>query len=411
LKILKVVQAYYPFQEQGGPVVKVRALARGLAKRGHAITILTADLGIERAKPANMHVERIAEGWRSEQDGLETIYLSTVGNYRALTINPAMFQFSREHVKDFDIAHFYGLYDMLGPTVSRYCRRAQVPYVVEPMGMFRPIDRSFRLKRLWHRMLGKQFVRRAARIVVTSEIEEKDLLEGDVPRQKLEVRYNGIDPEMFLPTPRGSFRQKHGIAPDEFVVLFLSRLIPRKGADLLIKVFAQVCPEAGRLVIAGPEGEPGYRQYLESCASKTSAANRIIFTGPVYNSDKKHLIVDSDVFVLPSRYENFANVAAEAMACAVPVIVTDSCGIASLVQNEAGIVIGTGESELADALRKIVYDADLRARLQQGCQRVAARLDWDRLSAQMEACYKNAMQTGTKARDSTSITTLNSQNI
>src|SRR5579863_4268268 len=133
VKILKVVQAYYPFQEMGGPVVKVRALTRGLAKRGHEVTVLTADLGLSRRKPSDVHVKRTAGGWRSNQDGIETIYLDTLGRYRALTINPAVLGFCRSRGSEFDVTHFYGLYDVLGPTVSYVCRANRVPYVVEPM--------------------------------------------------------------------------------------------------------------------------------------------------------------------------------------------------------------------------------------------------------------------------------------
>src|ERR1039458_2682672 len=156
-----------------------------------------------------------------------------------------------------------------------------------------------------------------------------------MPPDKLVIRYNGIDASSctFLP-PRGGFRAKWGISPGEPLVLFLSRLIPRKGADILIEAFVQACPESGRLVIAGPEGEPGYRAYLEKCARKSGAEARVIFTGAIYGEEKKAVLADTDVFALPSRYENFANVAAEAMACGIPVIVTDSCGIRSLVEGQ-----------------------------------------------------------------------------
>ena len=112
------------------------------------------------------------------------------------------------------------------------------------------------------------------------------------------------------------------------MVLFLSRLIPRKGADILIEAFAEVCPQTGRLVIAGPEGEPGYRAHmLETSAKNSGVQSRVIFTGSLYEEEKKAAFVDADLFALPSRYENFANAPAEAMACGVPVIITDACGI------------------------------------------------------------------------------------
>ena len=99
------------------------------------------------------------------------------------------------------------------------------------------------------------------------------------------------------------------------------------------------------------------------------------------------MLADADVFALPSRYENFANAAAEAIACGVPVIVTDRCGIRSLVEGQAGLVIAPKVEPLAAALRQLLSDKLLYARLKEGCNRVASRLRWDCLAKQMEACY------------------------
>jgi glycosyltransferase involved in cell wall biosynthesis len=392
VRILKVVQAYYPFQEHGGPVVKVRALARGLAQRGHQVTVLTADLGLAEHNGLGMNLERCKWGWRSKQDGVEAVYLSSFGHYRALTINPHVIGFCRASLMDFDLVHFYGLYDLLGPAVSSTCRRQEIPYVIEPMGMYRPIDRAFRLKHAWHRILGGAFWENAARIIATSEMEQDELLADGVAPDKVVVRYNGIDAD--TPTSlltRGTFRAKWNLSPQEPLILFLSRLIPRKGADILIEAFARVCPESGRLVIAGPDGEPGYRVYLERCAKESGVAARVIFTGPVYDDDKKSLFADSDLFVLPSRYENFANAPAEAMSYGVPVIVTSACGIRSLVEGHAGLVIAPEKDALIEALRSLIYDRDLYARLKQGCRRVADQLSWNHLTEQMEGYYDDAL--------------------
>jgi len=394
MHILKVVQSYFPFQDRGGPVVKVRALARGLAKRGHEVTVLTADLGLSALNGSSIKVERCGWGWRSKQDGVEAIYLSTLGHYRALTLNPRVIGFCRASLGGFDLVHFYGLYDLLGPAVSYFCRRQGVPYVIEPMGMYRPIDRSFRLKLLWHRSMGNSFWRNAAEIVATSEMEQQELLADGVPPGKLVVRYNGIDLDSFTSLPRrGGFRAKWQIPPEEPLILFLSRLIPRKGADILIEAFARACPDSGRLVIAGPEGEPGYRAYLERRAKESGVEARVHFTGAVYDEEKKALLADADLFVLPSRYENFANAAAEAMACGVPVIITDSCGIRSLVEGRAGLVIQPEKEALADALRTLIHDKGLYARLKDGCRQVADHLSWDRLTEQMENYYAEALAT------------------
>jgi glycosyltransferase involved in cell wall biosynthesis len=393
MRILKAVQSYFPFQDRGGPVVKVRALARGLAQRGHRITVLTADLGLRKLNGSAMNYQPCPGGWRAEEDGVESVYLSTLANYRALTVNPDVIGFCGTSLRHFDLVHFYGLYDLFGPAVSFFCRRQGIPYVIEPMGMYRPIDRSFRMKRVWHRSLGDSYWSHAAQIVATSEMEQQELLDDGVPAQKLVVRYNGIDPSAFDSQPaRGTFRAKWGIASDEPLLLFLGRIIPRKGADILIDAFAQTCPTEGRLVIAGPEGEPGYLAALTQRARDAGVASRVIFTGALYDDAKAAAMADADVFVLPSRYENFANSVAEAVATGVPVIITDACGIRTLIDGRAGLVIAPEQQPLATAIRALLTDRALYQKLQAGCPGVAAELGWDRLTEQMEGYYARALE-------------------
>jgi len=369
--------------------VKVRALARGLAHHGYEVTVLTANLGFTESNGFGLRVEPCQWGWRTQEEGVEAIYLSTLGHYRALTFNPRVVGFCRASLRRFDLVHFYGLYDLLGPAVSYFCRRRAIPYVIEPMGMYRPIDRSFQLKRLWHRSFGEIFWRGASQIIATSEMEQKELLEDGVPAEKLIVRFNGIDSDADAPRPaRGSFRAKWDLRADQPLILFLGRLIPRKGADILIRAFAQACPDSGYLVIAGPEGEPGFRAQLEKCGSEVGVAARVLFTGPLYDEEKKAVLADADVFALPSRYENFANAAAEAMACGIPVVVTEHCGISSLVDGKAGLVIAPEKEALAAAIRRLIDDNSLYEKFQAGCREVAGQLSWDRLTTEMAGHYE-----------------------
>ena len=388
MRILKAVQAYYPFREKGGPIVKVRALAHALTQRGHDVSVLTADLGLAGREDVGMRIEKCSWGWRAEQDGVEAIYLPTLAHYRAMTFNPHVIRFCRSSLRAFDVVHFYGLYDLLGPAVSFFCRRHGIPYVIEPMGMNRPIERNISLKRLWHRSVGGAFWQNAAKIVATSELEQRELIEDRVSPLKVVVRHNGVDlASDRAKFRRGSFRIKHGLSMNEPLVLFLSRLIPRKGADILIQAFSKACPESGHLVIAGPEGEPDYLAFLKKCALDSGVAHRVIFAGPLYEDEKKAVLADADLFVLPSRYENFANVIAEAIAYDIPVIISPFCGIRPLVEERAGLVVIPDTDSLSSALHRLLHDKPLYKQFQEGCKAVAAELSWDHLTQKMERYY------------------------
>jgi glycosyltransferase involved in cell wall biosynthesis len=258
--------------------------------------------------------------------------------------------------------------------------------------MYRPIDRGFRLKRLWHRNLGVSYWNHSSLIVATSEMEQQELLADGVPAEKLVIRYNGIDRDAPAnQPPRGSFRSQFGIPPGDPLIVFLSRLIPRKGADLLIDAFARACPVSGYLAIAGPEGEAGYLEQLKKRAESSGVPSRVLFTGPLYDSAKNALLADADVFALPSRYENFANVAAEAMSFGVPVIITEACGIRSLVEGRAGLVIKPEIAPLAAALEQLISDRALYRSFQDGCLQVTSELRWDYLAGKMDGYYSQVL--------------------
>jgi glycosyltransferase involved in cell wall biosynthesis len=260
--------------------------------------------------------------------------------------------------------------------------------------MFRPIDRNFRLKRAWHRMFGAPLLRHASFVIATSRQEENELLAGGLPRPQVALRYNGVNLADFVELPpRGAFRRQWAIPEGEPVVLFLGRLIPRKGVDLLISAFAAACPERGRLVIAGPEGEADYVREMRQLAEAKGIMPRAIFTGPLYDEQKKSVLVDCDVFALPSRYENFANSVAEAIVCGRPVIITDSCGISEFVVDQVGLVIPRELAALTEGLGRLLGDKALYQDFQAACPGVAARLSWPSLLSEQEDIYVRARAT------------------
>ncbi|HEV2387551.1 MAG TPA: glycosyltransferase [Candidatus Acidoferrales bacterium] len=380
-----VTQSYYPFLDRGGQAVTVRALAQGLAGRGHRVTVLTADLS--GGKRGDLG-ERTEWGWDSREQNVETVYLRTALTFHALTVNPALGAFCRERLAGFDVVHLYGLYDLMGPKVSRLSQGAQIPYLLEPMGMFRPIDRAFFLKWLWRKIYGNRLLQDAWRIIATSELEKGELIQGGIAAERVLLRYNPVDRAEYARLPaRGTFRRQWKISGSEPLVLFLGRLIPRKGADLLIQAFADAMPGGGTLVIVGPEGNPGYVDQLRAVARQSGVADRVRFTGGLYGEAQKAVLADADIFALPSSYENFANAVAEAVASGVPVVVTDRCGIHSLVDGRAGLVVRRDRQALAQALGELWSNRALMASLRAGCRAVAEELSVERIVAQQEAFY------------------------
>jgi glycosyltransferase involved in cell wall biosynthesis len=398
MRILKVTQAYHPFWDQGGPVVKVRSIATRLALRNHGVTVLTSDLGMEQREDASRIAQPTSWGWQGNSDGIETIYLRRVAHYRALTLNLGLIGFCRSRLKEFQVAHVYGLYDLLGPGVGYFCRRRGVPYVVETMGMFRPIIRNLWLKRAYHRLFGAPLIQGASAVIATSEQEKRELLEGGLREDKIVVRRNGIEAPASFPQP-GSFRQAWEIPSESKLILFLGRLVAKKSPDLMLEAYAKWRQSAHAngesvLVLAGPSETHGYLQKLQAMAGRLGIQAHVKFTGPLYDDAKWAAYRDADVFVLPSQNENFGNTAAEAMASGTPVIVTDRCGIAPFVSRQAGLVIPHGAQQLQEALQKLLENESLRMRVRSRCAEIAKELSWDEPVMQMESLYSRLLALG-----------------
>ena len=391
MRILNVTQTYAPFLEFGGPPVKVRALSEALVRCGHQVTVLTADWGMESHVPAlPQTIDRSPFGWRYQENGVQAIYLPTWLSYHATTWNPAVNRFCRARLQNFDVVHIFGLYDLLGPRVASACRSRNIPFVVEPIGMFVPIVRSFWLKRLYHAFLGQDLLNAARFVVATSELEAGELALAGVSKEKIVLRRNGVEGPASVPEA-GKFRAAHNISAESKVILFLGRLSPKKSPDLLLEAFAKLGSTLKnhdlRLAFVGPDNS-GMRNQLMQMAEQLGVAARVQFCTPLYGEAKWAAYCDADVFVLPSQNENFGNTAAEAVSAGTPAVVTEQCGIAPLLANIAGLVVEHSAAGIAAGIERVLVEPGLHRRLTAGCGEVTSKLGWAEPARAMESLYR-----------------------
>src|ERR1700676_654949 len=394
MRILNVTQSYAPFFEFGGPPAKVKALAEGLAQKGHAVTVLTSDWGLDKRLaefPGEISAQPNPFGRKREVNGVTAIYLPNWFHYRATSWNPALPRYLRARLQNIDVVHIFGLYDLLGPRAAAACRKRKIPYVLEPIGMFIPIIRSIFLKRIYHQFWGRQLFAGAAAVIATSEQEQSELEAGGIPREKIILRRNGVEIPKPLPAA-GAFRASLQIPPQSRLILFLGRLSQKKSPGLLLRAFADIlqnrviAQQDLHLAFVGPD-EADMLGRLQKISKELGVTERVHFVRALSGEKKWAAYRDADIFVLPSQNENFGNTAAEAVAAGTPVIVTDQCGIAPLLADAAGIVVPHDQQQLAAALRSLLENSSLYAKLQEGCRAVTLRLGWEQRIEQMEALY------------------------
>ena len=281
-----------------------------------------------------------------------------------------------------DLLHVHGLWLMPNVYAGRAAKRAGKPLIVSPRGMVAPAALSFSRRRkaiFWHLLQGPAYAE-AALWHATSSDEAADIRAFGV-QCPIAVISNGID----LPQQSAI----HADSADRRILLFLSRLHPKKNLPNLLEAWGRIAAERPNwdLVIAGPD-EGGHSAELKAqVASKVIP--RVQFPGPLYGAAKDRLLEHSDLFVLPTLNENFGIAVAEALATGVPAIVTKGAPWQGLDAERAGWWIDHGVDALEAALRTATAlpAAERRAMGLRGRAWMARDFSWDRIARDMTTTY------------------------
>jgi glycosyltransferase involved in cell wall biosynthesis len=388
MRILQVINFFKPSWESGGPARVVYEISRKLVERSHEVTVYTTDgfklrLDVEKNKPVDV-------------DGIKTYYFRNLSSYLSREmVLPVPYYLpivARRETKDFDVVHIHEYRTVLAIVAHHYAKKYGIPYILQPRGSV-PTISKIKQKKLFDALFGRSIFKDASKIIASSKIESDQYRDvfPELNDEKIVHIPNGIDLKTYQNLPqKGEFKRKYSINPDEKIILFLSRIHERKGADILIEAFSKLKNEfeSIKLVIAGPD--EGYLDKLKLIASKLDIESDVMFPGPLYEKDKLEAYVDADIFVLPSkdRYESFGNVVLEALACGTPVIVTNNCGVSEWIGDNVGYVVEYDKDQLWDAMIKVLSDERLRRRFgEEGKRFVREAFEWSRVVGKIEEIY------------------------
>ncbi len=312
----------------GGVAAAVLSLSRGLAKRGHKIDIIVLD---DPVVP-----------WLAD-NGLSVHALGAgVMSYR---YSPRLLPWLKKHGGDYDRVIVNGIWQYLSVAAWRRYARSQIPYFVFPHGMLDPwFKETFPLKHLkkwlYWPWADYRVLRDAAAVIFTSE-EERLLARKSfwLYRARERVSPLGVEaPSPMSSEARQKFLERFPQLKNRRLLLFLGRLHPKKGCDILIDAFAQVADDSVALVLAGPD-QVGWQRELQHRTEHLKVSQRVIFPGMLQGEMKQAAFAAADAFVLPSHQENFGMAIVEALAGGLPVLISSRINIWREVdQDRAGYV-------------------------------------------------------------------------
>jgi len=243
-------------------------------------------------------------------------------------------------------------------------------------------------------------------IVAATEAEQSQLqdLYGVDPQKTIAIP-PGVNTHHFYPIPSDEAKEAIGISPRDRMALFVGRIEPLKGVDTLIKAMSIVkkncrsfiCPQYLIIIGGDPEGEEdalsGEMARLQQLCKALDLDEMVVFLGKRGQNTLPYYYSAAEVVVMPSHYESFGMVALEAMACGTPVIASRVGGLVHLIKDgETGFFVPAQDAEvLAEKLRLIFVDHDLRAEIGARAAAYAKGFSWELITQQMIDVYQGML--------------------
>ena len=386
--ILQIAQCASSYSSGNDAVV--RAYTEGMLKLGNNVTILST-INVETMERTEDNQQEL---FRSKYENFQLKQLQRCWpkgwfNAKDLTSN------IKHYVNKVDIVHLHMLWDrpvLIGANVSQRMRK---PYLISPHGSLEPwtFKHKFIKKVLYLKLFGHSIMQHAKCLHAVTEMEagnsRKAGFKGDITIVPI-----GIEPRQFqnLPAPAEAENQ-WPILKNRRVVLFLSRLSPEKGLDILIGAWSQMMRQQKYtdmiLVIAGPD-DRGHELKVKELVKTCNITKSVLFTGMVQGRAKRELYRRADIFVLPSYSENFGIVVLEALACQTPIITTTGTPWKELSEKNAGRWVPPTQESIYEALCELLdMSESQREKMgQRGRALVLKKYTWDIAVGKLLTVYK-----------------------
>ena len=347
-----------------------------LVRRGHDVTLVAAQPSARQRgdwSSAALHI-RGFDGWR-------VIPRAGFGGL----VSPALLSFGHTHLREFDVVHIHVARDLVTLPLALQARHQGVPYVLQPHGMVDASDKT--LARLVDALATRRVFRSASTVLVLSESERADVIETMPNEQlRLEVLPNGV-PVDSEPAPTQS------AIPE---VLFCSRLHVRKRPVAFAQMATSLIGHGVEATFAMVGADEGQSPAVTATAAALVSRGAFRMEAALSPDRVLARLRQTDLLVLPSIDEPFPMVVLEAMSVGLPVVITDTCGLASFVsEHGTGLVVPSDDQPaLERAVASLIEEPQLRRSMgERGRNAVRAHLGMAGVADALERIYERAQKT------------------
>ena len=286
-----------------------------------------------------------------------------------------------------DVVHLRGLWRQSSLACLAWKQmNPDKPLIVQTAGMLEPwaIRRNGVMKQLYYHAVESRLIRESDRIHATSTIEVKSLIDQGVSESKIILIEEGVL------MPRAALASPKIVNDSHKTLLFLSRLHPVKGLDLLLDALSLLRPRDWRCVIAGM-GDAVYVESLRRKVERYNLGSLVTFSGALLGAEKDQAFRNADAFILPSYSESFGIAIAEAMSWGLPVITTQATPWSVILEQNMGWYVDSTLSGVTEALFDLMNASptSLSQMGQRGCRYVESRYSWSAVGSRMSCVYRS----------------------
>ncbi len=379
MKVLQICPHYRPAVRYGGPQSVAHGLGRSLARTGNEVVVCTTNLQDETSK-LNVPLDRPVN-----VDGVY-VYYEQVRIFRYWGFSLPLYRRIEIEMRTADIVIVHAHYQFANWVGAYLARRLNKPYAIfahSSLHRSAVAHSNQRLKHLYLSVLEDRNLHEAA-FIAFNAVEES---EHSLYSERGVVIPSGVDEDEFTDLPDlGLFRLHYPELKNKTILLFLGRLdIQQKGLDLLLPAFAHAVSKdhSLHLVLAGPDEDNAILN-LRKMIEELGILQNVTFTGLISGVLKKAALQDSDVFVLPSRFEGLSIALLEALYVGLPVLVTDRVGLHQTIsQLNAGIVVEPDVNSIAQAIISL-SDPQVRLTMQgRAIPLVRNQYTWDAITERL----------------------------
>ena len=355
-------------------IVSIPTILNSTAARGHNVVLLLGGPGIPGKERFVVPDSKSALARREGNGTFGTVCVKAWMRWRFC---PAILWRFSKLVGEADFITLHSLYSF--PVLAGYllARIHRKPYGIWPHGVLAPFQRQISVRKKWvyNTLFANRILANASVIFYSAEGEREEAAALGFRTPSVIVP-DGFNADEFaaLP-PRGRFREHFMNGHTGPMVLFLARLHAKKGLDLLIKAMQRVIAERPdtRLAIVGPWDPDSFRKQVLQWIKESGIESHTVLPGVAGPEMRLEAFADADVYVLPSYAENFGFSVFEAMACGVPVVVSETLNYAAqLSQSGAGLALPRTVEEFSAAIIKLIDRPDIRREMG-ACGRVFVR--------------------------------------